>query len=105
MSHPLIVEAAEDLFVPVAIHNNKDGHDGEVRERFDEPAWNYPVARYVGAEGADLIERKDRVYSVQETAARMAAALEVADVEVPAYLALLAAEASDELTYATFAMG
>ncbi|XAL99693.1 hypothetical protein OT109_19205 [Phycisphaeraceae bacterium D3-23] len=44
MSHPLIVEAAEDLFVPVAIHNNKDGHDGEVRERFDEPAWNYPVA-------------------------------------------------------------
>lgn len=104
MSHPLIVEAAEDLFVPVAIHNNKDGHDGEVRERFDEPAWNFPVARYLDSEGEDLIERRDRVYDVQPTAARMVAALDAAGQEVPDYLDLLAMERSDELAYATFAM-
>ncbi len=98
------MEATEDLFVPVAIHNNKDGHDGEVRERFDEPAWNYPVVRYIDAAGEDLIERRDRVYDVQPTAARMVAALDAAGAEVPEYLALLAAERSEELAYATFAM-
>lgn len=104
MSHPLIVEAAEDLFVPVAIHNNKPGADDAVRERFDEPSWNYPVARYVDSEGDDLIERRDRIYDVQPTAVRMAMALDAAGQEVPVYLALLAAERSDELAYATFAM-
>lgn len=104
MSHPLIVEAAEDLFVPVAMYNNVGGHDGAVRERFEEPSWNYPVARYVDAAGDDLIERRDRVYDVQPTAARMVAALEAAEADVPAYLALLRAEASDGLSYATFAM-
>lgn len=100
----MIVEAAEDLFVPVAIYNNVGGYDGEIRERFDEPAWNYPVARYLDAAGQDLIERRDRVYGVQPTAARMVAALDAADSEVPDYLDLLAMESSDGLAYATFAM-
>lgn len=100
----MIVEAAEDLFVPVAIYNNKAGLDDEVRERFSEPAWNYPVVRYVDASGNDLIERMEQVYAVQPTAARMVAALDAAEAEVPEYLALLAAERSGELAYATFAM-
>ena len=30
LSHPLIVEAIESLFVPLAIYNNKRGKDAEV---------------------------------------------------------------------------
>lgn len=90
--------------MPIAIHNNAPGDDEAVLKRFDEPAWNYPVVRYVDAEGGDLIERRDRVYGLGETAARMAAALEAAEQDVPGYLAALAAERPDALKQATFAM-
>ena len=58
----------------------------------------------MNASGGDLIAREDRVYDIQPTAARMALALQAAGAEVPPYLSLLAAEASDSLSYATFAM-
>jgi len=88
----------------LAIHNNKPGRDAEVLRQFDEPAWNYPVVRYVDAQGEDLIEREDRIYGVGETALRMIAALEAAEQDVPSYLALMAAESNGALKHATFAM-
>ena len=105
MSHPLIVEAAQTLFVPLCIHNNKGGDDKKILNKYNEPSWNYPVVRYVDDAGKDLLPRKDRVYTVSETASRMINALEKADAKAPTYLALLASESTGDLKTATFAMG
>lgn len=105
LSEPLLVEAAETLFVPVAIRNNVDGYEKEVLERYDEPTWNNPVVRYVDGRGADLIPRKDRVWDLGGTAARMVAALEAAERDVPAWFATAAEESSaGEVETAAFAM-
>ena len=105
LSHPLLVDALEHEFVPLAIHNNKPGEDAAVLKRFNEPAWNNPVLRLIDADGRDLIARKDGVWSPGGIAQRMITALEAADRSVPAYLRLAAAElgaATPER--ATFAM-
>ena len=47
MSHPLVVEAIESAFVPLLIHNNKQGYDSQILKQFKEPSWNNPVIRYV----------------------------------------------------------
>ncbi|MDA1259247.1 MAG: hypothetical protein O3A20_01350 [Planctomycetota bacterium] len=59
MAHPLIVEAAETLFVPLAIKNNTEGDaDARVREHFDEAAWNNPVGRVLNpASEKDLLPK------------------------------------------------
>ena len=42
LSQPLIVEAIEDLFLPVVVYNNLDqGTDAKLLQRFKESAWNY----------------------------------------------------------------
>jgi hypothetical protein len=94
LSHPLVVEAIEDLFVPVAIHNNKPGKDAEILKRFNETAWNYPVARLLDAKGVDLIPRQEGLFAVGEIATRMIAALKAAQREAPAYLQLVADESN-----------
>ena len=105
MSHPLLVEAIETEFVPVAVYNNIKGKDLEVLKRYKEPTWNNPVTRFVDARGADLIPRKDRVWSLAGTASRMVLALKAAGRKVPGYLELLAASGRPKfLTKASFAM-
>lgn len=96
LTHPLIVEAAETLFIPLAIHNNKPGHDAEVLKRFGEPAWNNPVVRIVTAEGTDLQPRLAGNYSAAGLANAMAQALIRRQGRAPAWLQLVA----DELTAA-----
>ena len=86
LSDPLMVEAIEGSFVPLAIFNNKKGRDAEILARFDEPAWNFPVVRYLDAAGNDLLPRKERLWSTGETAVRMVEALEAADRKIPNYL-------------------
>ena len=71
LSHPLLVEAIENEFVPVAVHNNKSGRDAEILKRYQVPAWNFPGVRFVDARGKDLIARRDRVWSMPGIAARM----------------------------------
>jgi hypothetical protein len=95
LSNPLVIEAAETAFVPVAIYNNTEGdHDAAVRERYEEPAWNYPVVRVVDAKGEDLIERVANQWHLAGATSAMVAGLEAAEADVPAYLRLLAAEAA-----------
>ena len=65
--NPLLVEAVETEFVPVAVFNNRGGRDRQVLQRFGEPAWNNPVVRFVDAEGRDLIERADGVWKRAST--------------------------------------
>lgn len=104
LSHPLLVEAIEDLFVPLAIYNNKKGDDESVLLAFDEPAWNNPVIRFIDANRADIIPRQDRVWTIGGTAARMVSALEASGKTIPAYLRLVAQEYRGETETATFAM-
>ena len=91
LSHPLVVRAIEEEFTPLLIHNNGDGADAEVLQRYGEPAWNYQVVRFLDVEGRDIIPRKDHVWESVPLAERMIAALEKARRPVPGYLRTLAA--------------
>ena len=94
LSNPLIVEAIEDLFVPLCIYNNKKGKDAEALNRFDEPAWNNPVVRIVDNSGKDLTARMPDFRSQSEMVVGMKQALEKAGAPVPHYLQLLIDELS-----------
>ena len=104
LSNPLLVEAIETEFTPLLIHNNKPGKDAEVMKRFGEPAWNYQVVRFLDAEAADILPRKDQVWETGPLAERMIATLAKVKRPVPAYLKLLASEHSSRLRPAVFAM-
>lgn len=104
MTHPLMVEAIESLFVPVLIHNNKPGKDAQILKQYNEPSWNNPVIRYFNSDGKDVIARKDRVWTTGGTAARMVAALKAAKQKIPAYLQFVADEHASGVAEATFAM-
>jgi Thioredoxin-like len=107
LSHPLIVEAAETLFVPVAVYNNIDGVDKLTLKSFDERAWNNPVVRIVSADRKPLSPRVGGDYSVAGLAGAMVVALKNVDQQIPAYLQILADESSARkrgVERATFAM-
>ena len=103
LSHPLIAEAAETLFVPVAVYNNVGGKDREVLSSFGEPSWNNPVVRIVDPERKALAPRHDGDYTLPGMAANMIEALRTQEREVPTYLRLLAQDAG-VTEQATFAM-
>lgn len=87
LSHPLLVEAIEDNFIPVLVYNNRSsGMDRELLERFAEPSWNFQVMRFLNGQGEDIIPRKDQVWTVAETAVRMVMSLEASNRPVPRYL-------------------
>ena len=105
MCVPLLVEAAETLFVPVAVRNNVEGYEGEVRERFREPSWNNPVVRFLDSDAHDVIPRRDGVWQTGPLLRRMVDTLLAAGRDVPTWLRTVAAEtASGEVETALFAM-
>lgn len=107
LSHPLIVEAIESLFVPVCIYNNKGGNDAAALERFKEPAWNNPVVRIVRADYSDLTPRVADFRASWRLVAAMVRALDQAGKETPKYLELLDEELRSRaagLETATFKM-
>lgn len=107
LSHPLLVEAMESLFIPLAIHNNKGGEDAKVLKYFGEPSWNNPVVRIVDNSKKNLIPRVNGNYSKWGLADAMIRALDNAGTVAPAYLELLAQELAAERTgtkTATFGM-
>lgn len=104
LGHPLLVAAIEECFVPVAIRNNVAGAEQAVRERYEEPAWNNPVVRFVDAAGKDLLPRRDALYDAHRIAARMVAALQAAKRPVPGYLEIALGESDPQTERAVFAM-
>lgn len=87
LSHPLLVEAIENEFLPVVVFNNRaDGPDKALLERFGEPAWNYQVIRFLDGEGKDIIPREDGVWSIEGVAARMMAVLKKSNRPIPKFL-------------------
>lgn len=92
LSHPLIVEAIESEFVPLAIFNNKKGSDAEVLNYFNEPAWNNPVVRIVNADKRDVTARLGGNYTAFGLVNSMLLALGASNRVAPKYLELLGAE-------------
>lgn len=107
LSHPLIVDAAETLFVPVAVYNNVKGRDERTLKFFEEPAWNNPVVRIVTHDRRPLVSRVADDYTVRGIATAMVEALHKSHRDVPQYLELLVEELnarSGGLQTATFVM-
>ena len=92
LSHPLIVEAIETLFVPVAIYNNHGGEDERVLKSFGEPSWNNPVVRIMTPEKKELVSRLNGDYTKAGLVKAMITALKNNNKPVPQYLTLLAQE-------------
>ena len=99
LSHPLIVEAIETHFTPLAIFNNRRGHDAEVLKYYREPSWNNPVIRVVGSDQQDILPRLNANYTPYGLVAYIIEALEKIKRPVPEYLSLVAQELkADEAT-------
>lgn len=92
LSHPLVVEAIEDLFIPVVVYNNKQGRDREILEFFNEPSWNNPVIRVVDSELKDVCERLSGNYTSYGLVSKIIAALQKRNKKIPEYLLLLEEE-------------
>ena len=92
LEHELLVEAFEEEFIPVLVFNNREGKDKLLLERFNEPAWNYQVVRFLDAKGNDVIPRKDRVWNLEGIASRMILSLEALNRPIPKYLEVIAEE-------------
>ncbi|MBK9983541.1 MAG: thioredoxin family protein [Saprospiraceae bacterium] len=107
LSHPLIVEAIETYFVPLAIYNNKQGADAEILQRFNEPAWNNPVVRIVDEKGNDLSSRLNGNYSPHGISDMMTNVLVKTNGKAPLYLQILTDELAAKqkgTTTATYTM-
>ncbi len=94
LTYPLLVEAIEEEFIPVLVYNNRGGEDKKLLNRFNEPAWNYQVIRFLNAKGRDIIPRKDRVWDIGGVASRMIEALKTSKRPVPKYLETVAIESN-----------
>ena len=92
LSHPFIVEAIEDEFIPLAIFNNKGGKDRKILEKYNEPTWNNPVVRIVDAKGENIVRRLYSNYSQQGVTNTMIEALLKSNKIVPDYLHFFAEE-------------
>ena len=99
LSDPLLVDAAE-LFVPVAIFNNKGGDDAAALQRWKEPSWGNPVLRFLDAREQELAPRLTHEGGLAALAQRMAAALSAHGTPPPPWLTLLATPGSDTVSYA-----
>ena len=80
-------------FVPVAIRNNNrdpKSSDTLTLKKFKEPAWNYQIVRFIGADEKDIIPRKNRPGDTQSLANQMIKALKTSKRPVPPELKALA---------------
>ena len=84
LSDPVMVKVIQESFVPLLIHNNAGGKDAEVLQRFNEPAWNYQVIRFLDAEGKDWIPRREGVWTIPALKERILSVLEKAGRPAPA---------------------
>lgn len=63
IGNPLLAEITEQFFIPLLIHNNKQGDDKKVLDKYNEPAWNNPVVRIIDSNGKNLIKRISGIYT------------------------------------------
>ncbi|MBK9150267.1 MAG: thioredoxin family protein [Saprospiraceae bacterium] len=92
LSHPLIAEAIETHFIPLAVYNNRDGQDKKVLDKYKEPSWNNPVVRIVNSTGKDICGREADFHHGSKTVAKIMEGIKLSGQTVPLYLQLLEAE-------------
>lgn len=92
LTHPMMVESIENLFVPLVIFNNKGGKDKLILSKYNEPTWNNPVVRIVDASGENLVPRVAGNYSRQGLYKAMEKALQVENKKIPDYFRLYGQE-------------
>lgn len=101
LSNPLMVEAIENEFIPLAIHNNKPGKDAEILKKYNEPSWNNPVAHFIDSEGKDIISKLANNYQPLSMYNKMVEALTVSGKIIPEYVKLLGDDLKIQYGYAT----
>lgn len=94
LSNPLMTEAIENEFIPLAIFNNKKGKDLEILRKYKEPTWNNPVVRIVNAKGENIVKRVGSDYSAKGLYWAMVKALENSGTPIPEYMKILGKELS-----------
>ncbi len=92
LTHPLMVDAIENEFIPLVIYNNKGGNDAQILKKFDEPSWNNPVVRIVNTDGEGIVPRIAGDYSINALYQAMVVAIKTRKKEIPAYMNLLKEE-------------
>lgn len=92
LSHPLMVEAIENEFIPLAIYNNEGGEDRKILAKYNEPTWNNPVVRIVDAKGDNLVKRVAGNYSALGLFEAMKTALIRQNRPLPGYMKILGEE-------------
>ena len=94
LSHPLLIEAAESMFVTVLVDmagTNPD--DVQIISRYHENRHNDTVVRIVNGKGNDLVARLEgRRCSIGDIVKSMRGALERKQLQVPIYLTFLEME-------------
>lgn len=94
LSHPLMVEALENSFIPLAIYNNKEGEDKKVLDKFNERTWNNPVIRIIDANGKNIVKRISNDYTALTLSKKLKETLAIRNTPSPLYLDLLEDELS-----------
>lgn len=94
LSNPLMTEAIENEFIPLAIFNNKGGNDAKILKKYGEPSWNNPVVRIVDSKGDNIVKRVASDYSAKGLYNAMVASLINYGKEIPEYVKLLGTELS-----------
>lgn len=89
LRHPLLVEALESEFIPLAIYNNHGGEDKRILDKYEEPSWNNPVLRMIDAKGANILDRLSGDYSSLGLVNYIIQGLRKRSKPVPEYLALM----------------
>ncbi len=92
MSNPLLVEAIENEFIPLAIFNNKGGKDKQILQKYNEPTWNNPVVRIVDKNGKNLTQRIAGDYSTLGVYNAITQVLQKEGKQIPKYITLLGQE-------------
>lgn len=92
LSNPLLAEAIENEFIPLAIFNNKGGKDAKILKKYNEPSWNNPVVRIVDASGDNLVRRVASDYSAKGLYNAMLVSLKENGNNIPEYVNLLGKE-------------
>ncbi|OAB78214.1 VPGUxxT family thioredoxin-like (seleno)protein, type 2 [Cochleicola gelatinilyticus] len=94
LSSPLMTEAIQNEFIPLAIFNNKGGNDRKILQKYKEPSWNNPVVRIVNSKGDNLVARVASDYSAKGLYDAMVKSLQISGQEIPEYMKLLGKELS-----------
>ncbi len=98
LSHPLMTQVIENLFIPLVIYNNKGKKDKLILQKFKEPSWNNPVVRIINTQEKDIVKRLASDYSAIGLYKAMENALKAEKKSIPDFMKLLGEELTSHKT-------